>query len=29
MNGMGVTGTVTPVMNPFGSQQIDISAGVR
>ena len=29
MNGMGVAGTVTPVMNPFGSQQIDISAGVR
>lgn len=29
MNGMGVTGSVTPVMNPFGGQQIDISAGVR
>ena len=29
INGMGITGMVTPVMNPFGSQQIDISAGVR
>ena len=29
MNGMGISGSVTPVMNPFGSQQIDISAGVR
>jgi hypothetical protein len=29
MNGMGVTGSVTPVMNPFGGQQVDISAGVR
>jgi hypothetical protein len=26
---MGVTGSVTPVMNPFGGQQVDISAGVR
>ena len=29
INGMGISGTVTPVMNPFGSQQIDINAGVR
>ena len=29
LNGSGVSGTVTPVMNPFGSSGIDISAGVR
>ena len=29
MNGMGVSGSVIPVMNPFGSEQIDINAGVR
>jgi len=29
MNGYGVSGTVTPVMNPFGSNNIDISAGIR
>lgn len=29
MNGMGISGSVTPIMNPFGSQQIDINAGVR
>ena len=29
LNGMGISGSVTPVMNPFGSQQIDINAGVR
>jgi hypothetical protein len=28
MSGMGVTGTVTPVITPFGSQNIDISAGI-
>ncbi len=29
LSGSGVTGTVMPVMNPFGSNSIDISAGVR
>lgn len=29
MMDMGVNGSVTPVMNPFGSQQLDISAGVN
>ena len=29
MSGMGVSGSVIPVMNPFGSEQIDINAGVR
>ena len=29
MSGMGISGTVTPVINPFGSQQIDVFAGVR
>ena len=29
MNGFGFSGSVTPVMNPFGSQGIDVSAGVR
>ena len=29
MNGMGVTGSVIPVMNPFGSEQININAGIR
>lgn len=29
MTGMGITGTVTPVMTPFGNNRIDISAGVR
>jgi hypothetical protein len=29
MSGMGLTGTVTPVMTPFGSNQIDVFAGVR
>ncbi len=29
MNGSGFSGSVTPVMNPFGSQGIDVSAGVR
>lgn len=29
MNGYGVSGTITPVMNPFGSNNIDISAGIR
>lgn len=28
MMDMGINGSVTPVMNPFGSQQFDISAGV-
>ena len=29
MSGYGVTGTVTPIVTPFGSQNINISAGVR
>jgi len=29
MNGFGFSGSVTPVMNPFGSQGIDVSAGIR
>jgi hypothetical protein len=29
LSGSGVSGTVMPVMNPFGSNSIDISAGVR
>jgi len=29
MSGSGISGSVTPVMNPFGSNQIDISAGIR
>jgi hypothetical protein len=29
MSGMGISGTVTPVINPFGSQQIDVFAGVQ
>lgn len=29
MSRMGVSGSVTPVKNPFGSNQVNISAGVR
>jgi len=29
MSGAGVSGTVTPVMNPFGSNEISIAAGMR
>ena len=29
MSGSGLSGTVTPIYNPFGSQQINVSAGVR
>jgi len=29
MNGSGFSGSVTPVINPFGSQSIDVSAGIR
>ena len=29
MSGYGITGTITPVMTPFGSQRINVSAGVR
>jgi hypothetical protein len=29
MSGSGISGTITPVMNPFGSNDIDISAGIR
>lgn len=29
MSGSGLSGTITPVYNPFGSQQINVSAGVR
>ena len=29
LNGMGISGSVIPVSNPFGSEQIDINAGVR
>lgn len=29
MSRMGVSGSVTPVRNPFGSNQVNISAGVR
>lgn len=29
LSGNGISGTVTPVLNPFGSNDIDISAGVR
>lgn len=29
MTSMGIRGSVTPVMNPFGSQQINVSAGVN
>jgi len=29
MSGNGISGSITPVMNPFGSNNIDISAGVR
>lgn len=29
MAGTGVTGTITPINTPFGSQQISVSAGVR
>ncbi len=29
MSGAGISGTVTPVMNPFGSNEISIAAGMR
>lgn len=29
MSGMGISGSVTPVGTPFGSQQINVSAGIR
>ena len=29
MSGMGISGSIIPVANPFGSQNIDINAGVR
>jgi hypothetical protein len=29
MSRMGVSGSVTPVVNPFGSNSVNISAGVR
>ena len=29
MSGAGISGTVTPVMNPFGSNELSIAAGMR
>jgi len=29
MSGSGISGTVTPVMNPFGSNELSIAAGMR
>jgi hypothetical protein len=29
LSGSGISGVITPVMNPFGSNSIDISAGIR
>jgi len=29
MSGAGISGTITPVMNPFGSNEISIAAGMR
>ena len=29
MSGSGISGTVTPVMNPYGSNELSIAAGMR